>query len=273
MEPIRSCAVLAICAYMAIRPDVGFAAGPSAASVRPTPIAAGRSLDDPTSVPNAQSENDDAGDSDADEENVTVSASILDIGSSEPFLCEFSLEKDRSYTRWVNSGSDYPRLAPPFTKRELLSRPFSRSQRGRSASWGACSEAAESSRPDEITVALIVHSATSKTVPDSDANRCRWTSAGKLMSASRRFRLKIGQWIGVEFKTLDGDRKRISLHWTRKPQTDTTGQYCRKFATHMNKNSFNANGFKQLQLKAGMVTEETRGPSSEPAWGLPDEIE
>ncbi|MCM2282313.1 MAG: hypothetical protein NDI61_10770 [Bdellovibrionaceae bacterium] len=159
-----------------------------------------------------------------------------DNSSPEPFLCEFSWTQRESAVsfRWQNTGSDFPRVSPPVTKRELLSPPFTRSKSDKGPSWGSCAEIEESANPGEISVVLFAHTANGKTVPDGNSGRCRWVFGGPYYKGQARLKIRLDRWAGIEFETAGGERKRVTVHWPEKANPEPDGALCREMAEQMN---------------------------------------
>ncbi len=216
----------------------------------PTPAAAGSSVRALKTEPVAGNPTDD-------DEDDAPAAKLEGDGLPEPFLCEFSWVRKEGAKgfEWVNSGSDYPRIVPPVTKLEILSPPFTRSRSLDGPSWGACAEIDESASLAEINVVLHAHSSKARTVPDADAGRCRWVVSGPLPRGSSRFRIRVGEWSGIEFETTTGERKRFSAHWPESTRTETDGASCRELATQMKKDKAIGHGFKKLKLSDSIPKE------------------
>lgn len=212
----------------------------------PTPTAAGSSAARPIprTAPPVSAEPDD------DEDAPDVSLNGDD--APEPFLCEFSWvkEKNPANSRWENTGSDFPRLAPPVTKREILSPAFSRSKTPSGPSWGTCSELEESSNLAELSVVIHAHASKGRTVPDPDSGRCRWVSATPYVYGQARLKVGLGSWSGIEFNTSDNERKRISVHWPARgePAPETDGRQCRELAEQMSNTKSREKDFRRIEL-------------------------
>ncbi len=168
----------------------------------------------------------------------------------EPYLCEFGWVKREGEQKfsWISTGSEYPRIVPPLMKREFLAHPFSRAKTQSGPSWGVCAEAEPSAESSQITVVLYAHSSKGRSKPEDSQGRCLWTSDKAIVKSSQRIKLKIGNWDGIDFLTVEGERKRYSIHWPDKTDSDGTGSPCRTLASQMNKPGFESK-FTKLNLR------------------------
>jgi len=195
----------------------------------PTPSAAGTTPHRAKPLPAAEEVDDE------DDEPVA-----LDRDLPEPLLCLFRQERtQKGSLRWVNVGSDFPKIAPPVSKQELLSPAFSRYHNGSKTSWGTCSEVKVSKDAARLTVQLYGHVAKGRTRPDSlSLTECKWTSNPESQTERFTFELKVRESAGIQFRNLQREWIRFSIHWPEVTQTDTTGGFCRRFANEMNQKDF-----------------------------------
>ncbi len=213
----------------------------------------------PASVTSDKSQEDlpdaELGGTEDDEDNDAPSlqgkqADPLPSDLPEPYLCEFGWVKregDQKFS-WTATGSEYPRIVPPVMKREFLARPFSRAQSNSGPSWGVCAETETSVESNQLAVVLYAHSTKGRSKPDDSRGRCSWTCDKPIIKGSQRIKLKVGNWSGIDFQTVEGEKKRYSIHWPDRTDADGTGSPCRALASQMNKPGFESK-FSKLKLR------------------------